>query len=212
MQDWRNGYYQFTFEISQDPSKPWKTVDEHHLESFKDLLTTRGLLLPTPDTGTPGAGSLWTQSQVQDLSLVWHRLDPWPDTQQGIAELNKNFQTCILSNGNMTLLNGLVDHGKLPVHRILSAEIFKSYKPSPKVYLGAVEKMGLKPAQCALVAAHLADLQAAKACGLRTVYVERHNEESHEELRSEGIPDVWVDERDFGLVKAAAKLGVQVGE
>ncbi|KAK4494781.1 hypothetical protein PRZ48_014137 [Zasmidium cellare] len=203
--DWRNGYYHFTFEISQDPSIPWKTVDEHHFESFKRLLTTRGLLTDNDN------GSLWTEPEIQDLSLVWHRLDPWPDTQQGLAELNKNFQTCILSNGNMSLLNGLVAHGKLPVQHILSAEMFRSYKPSPKVYLGAVEKMGLKPEQCALVAAHLEDLKAAKACGLRTVYVERRDEESHGELRGDGIEDVWVGEGEEGLVRAAEKLGVKVG-
>lgn len=169
-------------------------------------------MLPKAGTTTADEGSLWTEAQVQDLSFVWHRLKPWSDTQQGFAELNKGFHTCILSNGNMALLNDLVDYGKLPVKQILSAEMFKSYKPSPKVYLGAVEKLGLKPEQCALVAAHLADLQAAKACGLRTVYIERPDEESHKDLRDAGIPDVWVYEHEYGLVMAAEKLGVQVSK
>lgn len=169
-------------------------------------------MFPRTDSNTPGDGSLWTEAQVQDLSLVWHRLDPWPDTRQGFTELNKGFQTCILSNGNLALLNDLIDYGKLPVKQILSEEMFRSYKPSPKVYLGAVEEMGLEPVQCALVAAHLADLQAAKSCGLRTVYVERPDEESHKELRNERIPDVWVNEDEYGLVSAAEKLGVQVSK
>ncbi len=55
----------------------------------------------------------------------------------------------------------------------------------------------LKPGECALVAAHLGDLEAARGCGLRTVYVEREGEEAWgvEEVgraRREGWVDLWV--------------------
>lgn len=71
------------------------------------------------------------------------------------------------------------------------------YKPAPRVYLGAVEMLGLKAGECALVAAHLGDLQAARGCGLRTVYVEREGEEAWgveevERARGEGWVDLWV--------------------
>ena len=57
--------------------------------------------------------------------------------------------------------------------------------------------LGLKPGECALVAADLGDLEAARACGLRTVYVEREGEEAWgvEEVRrarGEGWLDLWV--------------------
>jgi 2-haloacid dehalogenase len=55
----------------------------------------------------------------------------------------------------------------------LSSEHFKAYKPSPLVYNGAAERLGLKTSECALVAAHLGDLKAARGCGYRTVYLER---------------------------------------
>lgn len=88
--------------------------------------------------------------------------------------------------------------------------MFKSYKPNPKVYLGAAEKMGLKPEECALVAAHLDDLQAAKACGFSTVYVERPREERRQEMRDEGIQDIWVKEDEDGFVTAAERLGIPI--
>ena len=93
---------------------------------------------------------------------------------------------------------------------IYSAEMFKSYKPSPKVYLGAAEKIGLKPEECALVAAHLDDLKAAKSNGFRTVYVERPQEERHRDLSEEGIADIWVGQDEDGFVTAAERLGVKV--
>ena len=37
--------------------------------------------------------------------------------------------------------------------------------------------MGLKPDEVAMVAAHLVDLQAARNCGFKTIYVERRQEE-----------------------------------
>ena len=97
-------------------------------------------------------------------------------------------------------------HGNMPFCNIFSAEMFQSYKPNPKVYLGAGEKLGLKPAECMMVAAHLDDLKFAKQAGLRTLYVERPREERHPELVGENIPDIWVRENETGFVSAAEKL------
>ena len=155
-------------------------------------------------------GSLWDEPQLQELNLVWHRLDPWPDTCKGIQELNRQFYTCTLSNGNLSLLNDMVAHAKVEFTHVYSAEMFQSYKPSPKVYLGAAEKMGLKPEECALVAAHLDDLKAAKSNGFSTIYVERPLEERRPELKDEDIVDIWVKENEDGFVTAAERLGIQV--
>lgn len=95
-------------------------------------------------------GSLWDEHQIEDLSMVWHRLDPWPDTCRGIQELNRLCWTCTLSNGNLTLLNDLVKHGKMEFTHVFSAEMFQSYKPNRKVYLGAAEKLGLQPDECVM--------------------------------------------------------------
>lgn len=104
----------------------------------------------------------------------------------------------------------MVRHGNMPFTHIYSAEMFQSYKPNPKVYLGAAEKMGLKPEECSLVAAHLDDLKAAKACGFSTVYVERPREERHPDLKDQDIDDMRVGEDEEGFVEVARRLGIQV--
>lgn len=208
------GYLKFTSEIAANPNMSYKTVDEIHLESLLSILLARGLIMPPPDNSPDslaGKGSLWNDAEIKDLNLVWHRLNPWPDTCQGIAEFNKKFHTCTLSNGNVSLLQDMVAHAKMPFTHVFSAEMFQSYKPNAKVYLGGAEKMGLKPENCAMVAAHLDDLKFAKANGLRTVYVARRGEEGHPELVNEGIPDVWVKEGDGGFVTVAKHLGIAVG-
>lgn len=214
-QEWRNTYLKFTRAIAQDPSIPYKTVDEHHLHALRDILVQRELIFPRQgDVPDPLVhdGSLWDEQQILKLSLIWHYLAPWPDTNRGLALMNMKFSTCTLSNGNVALLTDMVEHGKMPFTHVYSAEMFQSYKPSPKVYLGAAEKMGLKPEECVMVAAHLDDLKFAKQNGLRTCYVERLDEERHSELREEGIPDVWVKLDEEGFVTAAERLGVAMGE
>ncbi len=127
------------------------------------------------------------------------------------ADADVGQDTATLSNGNISLLTDLSTHGSLPFTHIFSAELFGSYKPSPKVYLGAVEKLGLKPSECAMVAAHLADLKAAKDLGLQAIYVEREAEEdwANEEVeKARGWVDLWVGKG--GFLTVAEKLGVEL--
>ncbi|KAF2787936.1 haloacid dehalogenase [Melanomma pulvis-pyrius CBS 109.77] len=205
-QQWRNSYKAFTKSLAADPTLAWKTIDVHHLESLQGILVDWKL------------EGLWTDEEVKALSLVWHRLEPWSDSSPGVQALNKLFYTVTLSNGNISLLSDLKEHGSLDFTHVFSAELFGSYKPSPKVYLGAVERLGLKPEQCAMVAAHLDDLKAAKSHGLQAIYVERPLEEdwSEEEVevaKGQGWVDLWVDGNGTrGFITVAEKLGVEIEE
>ena len=202
-QQWRNTYKEFTKSLANDPSLRWKTVDDHHLDSLRDLISNWKLY------------GLWSDEEIQKLSLIWHRLEPWPDSAPGIRLLSKLRSTATLSNGNITLLNDLKDHGSMEFTYIFSGEMFGSYKPSPKVYLGAVERLGLQPSECAMVAAHLNDLEAAKSHGLQAIYVERALEEDWnsnevERAKREGWVDLWVPFGQEGFVTVAKKLDTPV--
>jgi 2-haloacid dehalogenase len=64
----------------------------------------------------------------------------------------------------------------LPWDCVLSAEVFKAYKPDPRTYLGVAAVFDVSPGQVMLAAAHQDDLVAARNCGLRTAYIERRDE------------------------------------
>ena len=64
----------------------------------------------------------------------------------------------------------------LPWDCILSAEVFRAYKPHPSTYLGVAKLFDLEPAEVMLVAAHQDDLAAARNCGLQSAYIERPHE------------------------------------
>lgn len=153
------------------------------------------------------------------MSLIWHFLTPWPDSSPGLSLLSQKYITATLSNGSVKLLSDLAETGKLAYTHILSAEMWSAYKPNPVVYHGAAEKLGLKAEECALIAAHLGDLWAARKCGFRTIYVDRLREEGWDEERKEKARewvDLWLDGRGLdekgGMVEVARLLGCEGGE
>lgn len=113
------------------------------------------------------------EAERAHLNRVWHRLDAWPDSVAGLTRLKTRFTIASLSNGNIGLLTNMAKRAGLPWDCVLSAEVFRAYKPDPRVYLGAAETFGLSPAEVMLVAAHHDDLAAARDCGLTTAYIER---------------------------------------
>jgi 2-haloacid dehalogenase len=117
-----------------------------------------------------------SEAQKRHLNRVWHRLDAWPDSVQGIARLKARHIVCTLSNGNIGLLTNMAKRAGLPWDCILSAEVFRAYKPDPQTYLGVAATFDVAPEDVMLVAAHHDDLVAARACGLLTAYIERAHE------------------------------------
>jgi len=112
----------------------------------------------------------------RELNKAWHRLPAWPDAVEGLARLKRKYMICTLSNGNIGLLTEMAKRAGLPWDCVLSAEVFKAYKPDPRTYLGVAAVFDVTPGQVMLAAAHHDDLAAARACGLRTGYIERPRE------------------------------------
>ena len=159
---WRAGYQPAMARV-RTGELGWTRIDELH------RLILDGLL---PRFGLDHLG----EAERQHLNRVWHRLDPWPDTVQGLTRLKTRFTLCTLSNGNIGLLTNMAKRAGLPWDCVLSAEVFRAYKPDPRTYLGVAETFDLAPSQVMLVAAHQDDLAAARACGLATAYIERPTE------------------------------------
>ncbi|MCB1693394.1 MAG: haloacid dehalogenase type II [Pseudomonadales bacterium] len=114
-----------------------------------------------------------TETERRELNLAWHRLDPWPDSVAGLDSLRSRYIVCTLSNGNIGLLTEMAKRAGLPWDCILSAENFGKYKPHPDTYLGVARIFDVRPDEVMLAAAHQADLDAARGCGLATAYIER---------------------------------------
>lgn len=159
---WRAGY-QPAMQRVRTGQLPWTRIDDLHRIILLDLLVEFEI-----------AGL--SEAEVEHLNRVWHRLDPWPDSVEGLTRLKQKYIISTLSNGNVALLTNMAKHGNLPWDCILSAELAHHYKPDPQAYLTAVDLLGLEPGQAMMVAAHNNDLQAARAVGLHTAFVLRSTE------------------------------------
>ncbi len=156
---WRAGYQPAMRRVASG-ELGWTLIDDLHRMILEQIL---------PDFGLADM----PESERRHLNLAWHRLDPWPDVAEGLARLKRRFTICTLSNGNIGLLTNMAKRAGLPWDCILSAEVFRAYKPDPATYLGVARVFDLPPQQVMLVAAHHSDLAAARGCGLQTAYVER---------------------------------------
>ncbi|MFZ4480894.1 MAG: haloacid dehalogenase type II, partial [Rhodoferax sp.] len=138
----------------------WTLIDDLHRLILDQLLVPFGL-------------TDLSEAEKQHLNKAWHRLDPWSDVVAGLTRLKSRYTICTLSNGNIGLLANMAKRAGLPWDCILSAEVFRAYKPDPATYLGVASVFDLPPQEVMLVAAHHDDLAAARACGLHTAYIER---------------------------------------
>ncbi len=155
---WREGYQPAMAEV-RSGKLGWTKIDDLHRLILDRLLIDFGIDLE--------------EASRQHLNRAWHRLDPWPDTVAGLTRLKSEFTIVTLSNGNLSLLSNMAKHAQLPWDLILSAEVFRHYKPDPETYLGVAELFDLTAQDVMMVATHEDDLQAAQDCGLQTAYVHR---------------------------------------
>jgi 2-haloacid dehalogenase len=146
-----------------------------------------------------------SEDQMRELNLAWHRLDAWPDVPAGLARLKRKYLLAPLSNGNISLMVDIARRNNFPWDAILGADIARDFKPKPGVYLAAADALDLPPQDCMLVAAHIKDLMAAGALGLRTAHIARPNE--HGPGRGEMAPNAPVDFAAVSLEDLAGKLG-----
>ncbi len=155
---WRAGYKPAMDEV-RSGKLGWTKIDDLHRLILDRILKDFAIDL--------------SEEKRRHLNLAWHRLSPWSDTVPGMMRLKSRFMLTTLSNGNLGLLANMAKNAGLPWDLILSAEVFRHYKPDPETYLGVAEIFDVQPSEVMLVAAHEDDLDAAKACGLQTAFVER---------------------------------------
>ena len=161
---WR-AQYQPAMEEVRSGRRPWVKLDVLNLENLQRVLAGHGV--------NPGDVPF---VQLETLNRCWEQLDPWPDAVAGLLRLKRRFAIAPISNGHIAGMLRLARYGGLPWDVILGAEIARTYKPQPAVYLDSSEAAGLAPVEVAMVAAHNNDLAAARHLGLATIFVSRPHE------------------------------------
>jgi 2-haloacid dehalogenase len=185
---WR-GEYKPSMDRVRRGELPWTGLDDLHRESLARLV-----------------GDSLDAATRERLVQAWHRLSPWPDSVAGLTRLKRRYIIATLSNGNVGLLLDLAKHAGLPWDMVLSAELFRHYKPDPEVYRGAAALLGRAPEKVMLVAAHNSDLAAARREGLRTGFVPRPTEHGPGQKTDLAPEQAW-DVVAGSIEELADKLG-----
>lgn len=190
--EWRD-LYRETLDQVIAGKRSWLRVDQIYREALDRLLERHSL------------AQAFTPAERDDLNRVWSRLDPWPDSQEGLARLRRRFTTTTLSNAGMAAVIDVVKHAGLPFDAILTAELARSYKPAPAVYQLAVDYLGCRPDEILMVACHKYDLKGAHAFGLRTAFVARPLEFGPN-VKPDIAPEPWFDLYTDNFISLAQSL------
>jgi 2-haloacid dehalogenase len=157
--EWRGGYAP-AMNMVRTGELPWTSIDQLHRMVLDRLLVEHGV-------------EGLSEEEKDHLNRAWHRLQPWPDSIEGIERIRKRFIAATLSNGNISLLVDMAKHAGINWDCVLSSELARHYKPDSEVYLTAAGLLGLDPQSVLMVAAHTDDLLAARAVGFKTAFVAR---------------------------------------
>ena len=179
---WRMGYRP-TMDKVRKGEIPWTNLDDIHRLILDELLQhykIEGL----------------REEEKTHWSHVWRRLNPWPDSVEGLTRLKKKYILSPMSNGNIALMTHLAKFAGLPWDAVLGSDIVRHYKPDREMYLSAPFYLDLKPEEVLMCAAHFGDLKAAASCGLRTAFIYRPKEYGNGNV---GVPDT-AKPGDFDVV------------
>ena len=137
------------------------------------------------------------------LMSLYLTLDPFPEVSSVLARLKAaGLQTAILSNGSPAMLDAAVKAAKLEklLDAVLSVEEVGIYKPHPKVYQLAVDRLGIPASAISFQSSNAWDAYAASAFGMQVVWCNRYGQRRE---RLPGSPD-----RE---IKSLAELPALVG-
>jgi 2-haloacid dehalogenase len=137
------------------------------------------------------------------LMKLYLTLDAFPEVPDVLTRLKRaGLRTAILSNGSPTMLDAAVRAAGLKplLDAVLSVEEVGVYKPHPKVYRLAVDRLDVPTAAIAFQSSNAWDAYAASAFGMRVVWCNRYGQRPE---RLPGAPD--------RTVKSLAELPALVG-
>ncbi|HWN48867.1 MAG TPA: haloacid dehalogenase type II [Xanthobacteraceae bacterium] len=123
------------------------------------------------------------------LTRLYLALELFPEVPDVLARLRRaGLKTAILSNGTPAMLDAVVGRAGLGAmfDAVLSVEEVGAFKPDPRVYRLAVDRLGCPAAAIAFQSSNAWDAHAASAFGMQVVWCNRYGQRRE---RLPGAPD-----------------------
>jgi len=183
---WRDKQLQYTW---------LRAAQGRHADFWRVTGDALEFSLETLNLNAPGL-----RDRLMELYLT---LDAFPEVEDVLRKLKAaGLRTAILSNGSPKMLDAAVKAARLGtlLDAVLSVEEVGVYKPHPKVYQLAVDRVGVPASAIAFQSSNAWDAYAASAFGMQVVWCNRYG------LRRERLPGS--PDRE---IKSLAELPALVG-
>jgi 2-haloacid dehalogenase len=152
---------------SEDSGRAWRaeylrlTYGSNVYVPYEDLIRAAARKVGLPDRAP------------QALKDLWLELKPWSGAQNALDALQGRTKLAVVTNCSKHL--GLLAAGRFatPWDCVITAEEAGYYKPNPRPYRLALERLGVAATDAAFVAGSGFDLIGTSAVGLRTYWHNR---------------------------------------
>ena len=153
-------------------SKPTYNFDDAHRMALDDIIKDYNL-------------DNFTEEDRHNISFNSpHNLKAWSDFPSVLPLLRKKYLCVSFTLLSFRLIMDTAKINGLSWDAVMSCEAIGKYKLLPEAYITTAKWLQLEPNQCAMVACHNFDLDAAKKVGYKTIFVKRPDE-----WGAEGPPD-----------------------
>jgi 2-haloacid dehalogenase len=114
------------------------------------------------------------RAKTARLMATYDNLAMFPDARAALAALAGR-KLAILSNGSPAMLRPLVEHAQLAttLTAVISVDEIKVYKPDPRVYQLAPDRLGVATDEIGFVSSNYWDAAGAKNFGFRVFWINR---------------------------------------
>jgi len=121
-----------------------------------------------------------SDARLRDKMMsLYLALEPFPEVRDVLQRIKSaGLRTAILSNGTPQMLDAVVSAAGLNawLDAVLSVEEVGVFKPHPKVYQLACDRLQLEPAAISFQSSNAWDAHAASAFGMRVVWCNRYGQ------------------------------------
>ncbi len=117
----------------------------------------------------------FTAEALERLNDAYRTLSVFPDSLDAMAALRGRVKLAILSNGAPDMLHAVVANSPLrgAFDEVLSVEEVGVFKPDPRVYQLAVDRLGVPAGNIGFVSSNGWDAAGAKAFGFTVYWINR---------------------------------------
>ncbi len=146
-----------------EPDRPFQSYFSAWKGGFEQAFLTLNL---------DGDAQAATEQFFRHLS----RREPFPETDEAVAEVQKRHRTALLSNADDGFLLPNLELLEVGFDMVLTSEQAQIYKPRPELFQLMLEKLGVSPEETAYVGdRQLEDVFGPAQAGMHPVWINRNN-------------------------------------